>query len=77
MPPSLKRSDKGPGILQLLPSGYVLRNDCVTELKLSTLHRVALAVAKLKQKHTYCEKNIQPISMKTSWPWCRQTSDCC
>ena len=51
--------------------------NCVTELKLSTLRSVALDVARLKQKHTYREKNIQPISLKTSWPWYRQTSDCC
>ena len=31
----------------------------------------------LKQKHTYRERNIPPISLKTSWPWYRQTSDCC
>ena len=23
------------------------------------------------------KKNIQPISLKTFWPWYRQTSDCC
>ena len=45
-----------------------------------TLYPAALRTyntARLQQKHTYQWKNIQIISLKTSWPWYRQALDCC
>ena len=52
----LKKIKKKPGLSVII--NRPLNNWAHAELKLSTLRSVALDVARLKQKHTYREKNI-------------------